>query len=121
MQRIFSVKYSNDANYIFSGSEDGNIRIWKAVASQNLGIMLPREKAKQEYNQSLIERYKNLPEVKRIYRKRHVPKAVKKTQELKTIMKNSQKRKDENVRKHSAPGAKPYVPERKKHIVRVED
>jgi WD repeat and SOF domain-containing protein 1 len=121
MQRIFTVKFSNDANYVYSGSEDGNIRIWKAVASENMGILLPREKEKQDYQLRLVERYKNLPEIRKIYRKRHVPKAIKKTQDIKNVMKRSQNRKDDNVRKHSKPGSVPYVPERKKNIVREEE
>jgi len=121
MQRIFSVKFSNDANYIFSGSEDGNVRIWKAISSQHNGIMSRREMEKLSYNQKLIERYKNLPEIRRIHKKRHVPKAIKKTQELKKIMKDSRIRKQENVRKHSKPGTIKDIPERKKHIVRVEE
>ncbi|KAJ8577873.1 hypothetical protein ON010_g1333 [Phytophthora cinnamomi] len=36
MQRIFSVKFSADANFVLSGSDDTNIRIWKAEASKKL-------------------------------------------------------------------------------------
>lgn len=36
MQRIFSVKFSGDGRFIFCGSDDTNIRIWKAQASQPL-------------------------------------------------------------------------------------
>lgn len=42
MQRVFSVAYSNDARYVVSGSDDTNIRIWKARASQPLKALLPR-------------------------------------------------------------------------------
>lgn len=37
MQRIFAVKYSMDSKYVLSGSDDGNIRLWKADASEKLG------------------------------------------------------------------------------------
>ena len=30
MQRVFAVRYSGDASYVFSGSDDMNVRIWKA-------------------------------------------------------------------------------------------
>ena len=39
MQRVFSVKFSSDANYVISGSDDTNIRIWKAQSNKALGIV----------------------------------------------------------------------------------
>ena len=30
MQRVFAVRFSGDASYVFSGSDDMNVRIWKA-------------------------------------------------------------------------------------------
>lgn len=36
LRRIFSVKFSADANFVLSGSDDTNIRIWKAEASKSL-------------------------------------------------------------------------------------
>jgi hypothetical protein len=41
-----------------------NVRVWKANASEQLGTLLPREKHKQAYNKSLIERHKHMPEVR---------------------------------------------------------
>ncbi len=29
MQRVFSVRFSGDASYVFSGSDDMNVRVWK--------------------------------------------------------------------------------------------
>ncbi len=29
MQRVFCVKFSGDATYVFSGSDDMNVRVWK--------------------------------------------------------------------------------------------
>lgn len=29
MQRVFAVKFSGDATYVFSGSDDMNVRVWK--------------------------------------------------------------------------------------------
>ena len=37
MQRIFCVNYSADARFVLSGSDDTNVRIWKAEASDTLG------------------------------------------------------------------------------------
>lgn len=32
MQRVFSVRFSVDASYVFSGSDDMNLRVWKVLA-----------------------------------------------------------------------------------------
>ena len=39
-----AVLYSMDSRYIVTGSEDTNIRVWKAKASDPLKPLLPREK-----------------------------------------------------------------------------
>lgn len=41
VRRIFSVKFSADANFVLSGSDDTNIRIWKAEASKSLAKVRP--------------------------------------------------------------------------------
>jgi hypothetical protein len=141
MQRVFSVRFSGDGTYVFSGSDDMNVRVWKvgagaglgnaglqllqcavalleqpggpaaccttqlppptpaphpapthpprpapprpappcpawhvqAEAAQQMGVTLPREKHKQAYNAALVNRYKHMPEVKRIARHRCAP------------------------------------------------
>lgn len=52
------------------------VRVWKAEASAQQGVTLPREKHKQAYQKALVERYKHLPEVKKVVRHRNVPKAI---------------------------------------------
>ena len=37
MQRLFSVKFAMDGRYVLSGSDDTNIRLWKAQASAPIG------------------------------------------------------------------------------------
>lgn len=39
MNRVFAVNYSSDATYVLSGSDDTNIRLWKAKASEQLGVV----------------------------------------------------------------------------------
>lgn len=78
MQRVFCVRFSGDGSYVFSGSDDMNVRVWKADASEQLGVTLPREKHKAAYNKALVNRYKHMPEIKRIVRHRHVPAAIQK-------------------------------------------
>ena len=47
-----------DNNYIISGSEDTNIRLWKSHASTPIKPLLPREKEKLAYYDSLKKKYK---------------------------------------------------------------
>lgn len=116
MQRIHVVKYSTDSKYILSGSDDYNIRLWRSVANDRATIKSSRQRAKLEYDNVLKEKFKHMPEIKRIARHRHLPKAVKKAKEIKAIETDSLKRREDNNRKHSKKGAVPYVSEREKHI-----
>jgi WD40 repeat protein len=61
MQRVFCVKYSGDAEYVLSGSDDMNVRIWKAHAAKQQGTLLPREKRKHAYKKALVDRYRHVP------------------------------------------------------------
>lgn len=40
MQRVACVQWSPDSKFVFSASEEMNIRIWKANASEKLGIVI---------------------------------------------------------------------------------
>lgn len=42
--------------FVMTGSDDTNLRIWKANASEKLGKVVPREARKQEYRDSLKKR-----------------------------------------------------------------
>ena len=55
--------YTADARFVLTGSDDGNVRIWKARASDKLGIITTREKAAMEYRDSLRARWNMDPEV----------------------------------------------------------
>jgi WD repeat and SOF domain-containing protein 1 len=79
--------------------------------------MLPREKKKRAYDAALVDRYKHVPEVKRISRHRRVPKAIFKAAGLRREMEESQRRKRANVVKHSAPGSVVAKPARKERLV----
>ncbi|KAG9308265.1 WD40 repeat-like protein [Chiua virens] len=56
--RVSSSIFSADARFVISGSDDGNVRIWKAKASERLGIVTARERAAIEYRESLRDRWK---------------------------------------------------------------
>lgn len=109
-----------DANFILSGSDDGNVRLWRAHASKREGIKSARQRQKLEYDEAIKERYGHMPEIRRIKRHRHVPKQVKKAGEIKAEELASIKRRRENERKHSKKGQVPRRPEREKMVLGVE-
>lgn len=118
MQRLTCVHWTYDNKYIISGSDEMNIRIWKAQASEKLGPLRPRERAALRYSEALKEKYASHPQIKRISRHRHVPKHIYNAQkELRTI-KEKQKRRESNRRTHSKKGDIPFVPEREKHVIK---
>ncbi|KAK9085368.1 hypothetical protein Sjap_025779 [Stephania japonica] len=110
MQRVFCVKFSCDASYVISGSDDTNVRLWKANASEQLGVLLPRERRKHEYREAVKKRYKHLPDVKRIVRHRHLPKPIFKAAALRRIVLDAERKKEERRRAHSKPGSRPIIP-----------
>ncbi|XP_066599725.1 DDB1- and CUL4-associated factor 13 isoform X2 [Prorops nasuta] len=117
MQRLTSIVWSLDNKYILSGSDEMNIRVWKARASEKLGVLKPREKAALNYAEALKEKFAAHPKVRRIARHRHVPKHVYNAQaEIRTIRQKI-KRKEANRRQHSKEGAVPFIAERKRHVV----
>ncbi|TKR75731.1 hypothetical protein L596_016982 [Steinernema carpocapsae] len=118
MQNVLSVKWSLDSKYVLCGSEEMNVRIWKANASEKLGTMLPREKAAMEYNDRLRDTFKNHPEIRRIDRHRQVPSYMHSAKREHNIIRQSQKRKQENRRKHAKEGEFQDVPVREKNIVK---
>lgn len=119
MQRVWAVLYSLDASYVTSASDDGDLRIWKALRSRPLRPLLDREKTSVLAGEKLIERYQTVDEVRRIAKKRHVPKFVMHMQNTKKEIEKSEKRKRRNVRRHTKKERRePEVSEKQKNIVR---
>ncbi len=118
--RVFSCKFTPDSRYILSGSDDGNIRLWRAQASSREGIKSARQRMKLEYDDTLRERYKHMPEIRRIARHRHLPKPVKKAGEIKSEELKALKRRQENERKHSKKGLVNRRSEREKVVLATE-
>jgi WD repeat and SOF domain-containing protein 1 len=54
---VTSTLFTSDANFIVTGSDDGQMRIWKAKASSRLGVVNARERAAMEYREKLVERW----------------------------------------------------------------
>merc|ERR1711874_916412 len=117
MQRLTSVAWSLDNKYFLIGSDEMCIRLWKARASERIGIMRDRERVALQYNEKLKEKYGQHPQIARIARHRQVPRHVKSSQAEIRSIKESSKRKEANRRKHSEPGAVPHLPERDAHTI----
>nr|XP_057909515.1 DDB1- and CUL4-associated factor 13 [Doryrhamphus excisus] len=119
MQHVICIKWSADNRYILSGSDEMNIRLWKATASEKLGVLTPREREATNYRKKLTEKYKDFPQIRRIAQHRHLPKTLfNQSKELK-LMKEARRKKERNLRKHSKPGSVPVVSEKDKHVVAV--
>lgn len=118
MQRVFSVAYSSDSRFVMSGSDDTNVRVWKADASGSLGIEAGRGERKKSYMNTLKKRFAHMPEIKRIDRDKPLPKAIKKATKIQHDIRQSERRKIDNRKKHSRQEDAEVLPERKKAIVK---
>lgn len=118
MMRVLSVRFSVDGDYVFSGSDDMNVRVWKAHASKRQIPLLPAEKRSQAYNCALISRYQHFSELNRICKTSRIPKSIFKTSQLKRTIAATEQRKLTNVIIRDRP--KPVrhnVPRKKKILV----
>ncbi|KAL0212325.1 hypothetical protein RCL1_005951 [Eukaryota sp. TZLM3-RCL] len=103
MQRVFSVAYTLDAGFVLSGSDDGDVRIWKARSTDSLKPLTAKEQASRDYSTALIKKFKDVPELSSIRRKRHVPKLIHKMRVQRHEQQQKVLRKRENVARHVAP------------------
>ena len=140
--RVSATMYTADARFVLTGSDDGNVRIWKARASDKLGVITARERAAMEYRESLKERWKMDAQVGKvsrcvispgsashifghltgdarlsICRSRHIPKPVYKAAQLKRTMLDARRVKEERRRKHTRAGESKPAAERKKVVI----
>jgi DDB1- and CUL4-associated factor 13 len=121
MQKIFTVQYTLDNKYVLSGSDDTNLRLWKARASEKVGTLTPAETQAMQYRQALIQKYQHLPGVKEIHRSRKIPSYIKTQTRIGREHQQSQDRKHANRVKYAHNGEHKFVPERKKAVVRQVD
>ncbi|XP_077455371.1 DDB1- and CUL4-associated factor 13 [Stigmatopora argus] len=119
MQHAICIKWSADNRYILGGSDEMNIRLWKANASEKLGVLPPRERDVTNYRKKLTEKFKHFPQVRRIAQHRHLPKAVYNQAKELRVMKDARRRKEKNIRAHSKPGSIPVLSEKQKHTISV--
>eukprot|EP00834_Sanchytrium_tribonematis_P000426 NODE_8_length_66115_cov_0.981823.p11 type:complete len:465 gc:universal NODE_8_length_66115_cov_0.981823:3088-4482(+) len=101
MQRCFAIRYARDGKFIYSGSDDTNIRVWKSNASEKFNVT-GRERAHINYVQSLKQKYKEVPELKKVDQHRRLPRYVYKEAAKKFEMEQSRKKKIKNIVQHSS-------------------
>lgn len=68
LRRVFATLYTLDSRFVLSGSDDSNLRIWKARASEKLGVIDKREMARKEYRDGLREKWGSVAEVAKLER-----------------------------------------------------
>lgn len=98
MNRIFSVMFSADSTFVYSGSDDTNIRMWKTQASKPLRPLAPPEKEKMKYEDTLKEKYKAFPEIRSIANHRQLPVGEVIAKRKRHMEKLSQKKEIEHVK-----------------------
>jgi len=122
MQKVFAVRFSGDSQFVLSGSDDANVRIWKSKRAAPNKIVNHRQAQSLAYAEKLRVKFKDYPEVARIERFRHVPKGLKKATEVKRAKTDSFRRREQNRRNHSAERDNPNVlPERKRKQLAIEE
>lgn len=99
MQRVWTTVWTADNNFILSGSDDCNVRLWKAQASKPMKKMKWKETRALEYGDKLKDRYKAFPEIAKIAKQRPIPKSVKKLQRLRAVVGESVRRKEGNMKR----------------------
>lgn len=81
MQIVHGAEFSNDGEFVVSGSDDASLRLWKAHASKKLGPMSRAERESVEYTNALKDKFRNVGEISRISRHRFLNREIK--QEMK--------------------------------------
>ncbi|KAN0120460.1 WD40 repeat-like protein [Russula decolorans] len=117
MQRVLATAFTADARFVLSGSDDGNVRVWKANASEKLGIVTARERSAIEYRNALKDRWKMDAEIGKVQRSRHLPKPVYKAGQLKRTMEEAERVKEERRRRHTRAGESKPKAQRKKVVI----
>ncbi|CAL2031219.1 hypothetical protein CAEBREN_05371 [Caenorhabditis brenneri] len=118
MASVLSVLWSADAKFVLSGSNEMNIRVWKANAAEKLGPLTKREKQAFAYNEKLRDTYKNHPEVRRIAKHRNVPRHIFTAAKEHKLIKDARARRD--LRRAKAAGLDEedsYLPQTQKVMV----
>ena len=57
-----------DSRFVVSGSDDGNVRIWKSESGAKLGPVSAKEQARKEYRTALRAKWTHVGDVAKIER-----------------------------------------------------
>nr|CCC93063.1 conserved hypothetical protein [Trypanosoma congolense IL3000] len=104
MAKVFSLKWSPDSSFLYSGSEDAILRIWKADASKPIRPLRGPERNTFNYMRSLKDKYSEFVEVKRIVKQRNTPKAIRSIQrrsqkaERRELLKELARRRSDDIK-----------------------
>eukprot|EP00767_Chilomastix_cuspidata_P008415 gnl/Chilomastix_cuspidata/966.p1 GENE.gnl/Chilomastix_cuspidata/966~~gnl/Chilomastix_cuspidata/966.p1 ORF type:complete len:462 (-),score=227.66 gnl/Chilomastix_cuspidata/966:821-2206(-) len=120
MSKVFAVRYTTDTRFVLSGSDDANVRLWKAVADAPLKQLSAREQRAVQYRRALVKKHTHMKEVGRIDRQRPLPKRLQRLSHKRYVKRKAAKRRDESKRRHTRDPA-PRVPERARHIVKADE
>ena len=101
-----------------TGSDDTNIRLWKANASEQLGVIPRRKQEYLNYAEALKKKYKDAEEINKIAQHRHLPRAVFNARRMKWVIKQADKRKLTNKIRHAKKGLITVKGEKEKPIVK---
>ena len=105
MRRLQAIRFTGDSRFILSGSDDGNVRIWRAKADERVGPKTGREVQSLRYAEALKEHYKEAPEVNRILKHRHLPKWIKTDAKREREILDKESRNEANRLKHKKQGS----------------
>ena len=75
----------------------------------------------RRYSAALVEKFKYMPEVKRIKNHSHLPKRIMRAADVKETVAGTQRKREKNRRAHSAAGSVPRVSRKKKSVWRVQE
>lgn len=120
MQKIGAVSWTMDNQYILSGSEDANIRIWKSDASKKIGIVGDRERRAQQLRSKLKDKFKHNRQIKDL-KKTHLPKYVLSNKRQKAIKTEVKHRKLNNMEINNPGEYEQPLPERKTKVVKYQE
>eukprot|EP00761_Pharyngomonas_kirbyi_P009996 gb/GECH01010014.1/.p1 GENE.gb/GECH01010014.1/~~gb/GECH01010014.1/.p1 ORF type:complete len:453 (+),score=96.82 gb/GECH01010014.1/:1-1359(+) len=107
MNRVLSVRYSGDGKYVLCGSDDQNIRLWKAHSAELMRMPSQQEERRNKYFGALKKKYQSHQEIRSIASHHHVPMPVYlKSKTLKEIRKaetRKEKARQERHKKYRRP------------------